>query len=107
MKLIAAVIFILAYFFLAVSKERKALIAWAAVLALFLLQILTPQEALGSINWNVIGLFAGTLLVAELFIYSKVPAYLADILIIKSKNIGMALLYICILAGFRLASDPH
>ena len=48
---------------------------------------------------NVLGIFAGTLIVADLFIESLVPAWLADWLIQRSKKTWVALLAICALAG--------
>ncbi|OGC22817.1 hypothetical protein A2291_00670 [candidate division WOR-1 bacterium RIFOXYB2_FULL_42_35] len=99
MKLITSFIFLLSYLFLIFSKQSKAFVAWLAVVFLLVLQILSPGEAFWAVNWNVIGLFVGTLLVAELFIYSQVPAYLANLLVAKSKNAGLAILAICVLAS--------
>jgi len=42
----------------------------------------------------------GTMILSGLFIYSGVPAYLATKLVDRSKNVGMALLSVCFLAGF-------
>ncbi len=52
------------------------------------------------INWNVLGIFAGTLIIAELFIRSKVPVLLTDYLVDRSKTVGIAVLWICILTSF-------
>lgn len=99
MKLLTGLIFLLSYLFLIFSKQKKSYVAWLAVSFLLLLQIVSYQEAFLAVNWNVIGLFVGTLLVAELFIFSQVPAYLADLLVSRAKNAGLAILFICILAS--------
>ncbi len=53
-----------------------------------------------SINWNVMGIFCGTYIIAELFIYSKAPSRLADSLVERSKNAAIALVLVCGLSGF-------
>lgn len=57
-------------------------------------------QAFQSINFNVLGVFLGTMVLSGLFIYSNVPGFLASSLVSRSKNVGIALLAICSLAGF-------
>jgi len=45
------------------------------------------------------GIFCGTYIIAELFIYSRVPVRLADSLVARSKNAAMALVLVCGLSG--------
>ncbi len=58
------------------------------------------EEAFYAINWNVMGIFVGTLIVADIFMESRVPAYLAEIIVDKAKNIAWAILALCALTGF-------
>jgi Na+/H+ antiporter NhaD/arsenite permease-like protein len=59
------------------------------------------QTALGvKIHWNVIALFFGTLVLAELFMQSRMPAVLAEIFVDKTKTVRGALVAVCALAGF-------
>jgi Na+/H+ antiporter NhaD/arsenite permease-like protein len=51
------------------------------------------------INWEVLMIFVGSLLIAELFIYSRVPAVIADSLISRSPNAGIAMLLILVMTG--------
>lgn len=67
---------------------------------LLVTRILGPVSAFKSINWNVMGIFCGTYIIAELFIYSRVPARLADSLVARSRNAAVALLLVCGLSGF-------
>ncbi|MBD3307680.1 TRAP transporter large permease subunit, partial [candidate division KSB3 bacterium] len=53
-----------------------------------------------AINWNVMGIFWGMLYITGIFIYSKVPVLLSDKLIEHAKNVGMAILAVCVLASF-------
>jgi Na+/H+ antiporter NhaD/arsenite permease-like protein len=58
------------------------------------------REAASSINLNVLGVFWGTMVLSGLFIFSRVPAFLATRLVDRAKSVGAAMLYVCLLAGF-------
>lgn len=92
-------VFCVVYVFLAVSHRFKGLAVWVGAGILFVLGAITPGDALSSINWNVMGIFWGALIVAELFVYSKVPAYLAEWLVNRSTSVGMAFLLVSALSG--------
>jgi Na+/H+ antiporter NhaD/arsenite permease-like protein len=102
-KLIAVSIFILVYLFLIVSKRSKALVVWGGVVILFLLKILDLNSIFKLINWNVLGIFAGTLILADYFIYSKAPVLIADFLINHSKTVGGAFIWICVMTSLLSA----
>lgn len=51
------------------------------------------------INWNVLMIYVGSMIIASLFIYSKVPALIADSLILKSKSTGLAIVLILAMTG--------
>lgn len=51
------------------------------------------------INWNVLMIYIGSMIIAALFIYSKVPAKIADCIISKSKNTGIAIVLILAMTG--------
>ena len=63
-------------------------------------RVVSFKEAFFSINWNVMGIFVGTLVVADIFMESRVPAYIAEIIVDRAKNTGWAMLFICLLTGF-------
>ncbi|MBR5645225.1 MAG: anion permease [Treponema sp.] len=46
------------------------------------------------INWNVIMIYLGSMIIAALFLYSNVPARIADNIINSSKNPGIAIVLI-------------
>ena len=46
------------------------------------------------------GIFVGTLAVADIFMVSRVPAYLAELIVDRARNTCWAILYICLLTGF-------
>jgi Na+/H+ antiporter NhaD/arsenite permease-like protein len=94
------IIFILAYILFIFLPNKRAHIAIIASLVLVFTQVITLKQAFYAINWNVMGIFVGTLIVADIFMQSRVPAYLAEIIVDRAKNTASAILYICILTGF-------
>jgi Na+/H+ antiporter NhaD/arsenite permease-like protein len=93
-------IFVLAYVLFVIFSSYRTWIAVGGSLLLIIIGSLSPQAAFFAINWNVMGIFVGTLVLADVFIESRVPAYLAEIIVDKSKSIARAMLFICILTGF-------
>jgi len=94
--LTAIIIFLAVYAGLVASRGHRALITWVGIAIALALGSLKIGEIVPSINWNVLGIFAGTLILAELFIISKVPETISDILINRSPNLGIAFLSIVV-----------
>jgi Na+/H+ antiporter NhaD/arsenite permease-like protein len=107
-KLSVLIIFSLSYIGIIFFTSKKSLFAGIGALLIiiftWILRTDTPAQlfrfVVYSINWNVLGIFLGTLLIAEAFIESRVPALIAHHLVTRSKNIGMAILYISMMASF-------
>ncbi len=99
-KIISLVIFILVYISFVFFSTKRTIIAVCGSIVLLLLQAISPKEALFAINWNVMGIFVGTLVVADIFMESRMPAYISEIIVEKAKNTGWAILFICALTGF-------
>ena len=81
-------------------KRRRTEALWIGVLALVLRGVLSPAEAVHAVEWNVIGIFAGILFVAEVFTDSGMPLRIADQLIDRAKTVGGAILLVCLFSGF-------
>jgi len=93
-------IFLVSYLlFILLPKIRTPIAVFGAVL-LLLTRVVSFKEVLGAINWNVMGIFVGTLVVADVFMKSRVPAYLAEVIVDKAKNTTWAILLMCALTGF-------
>jgi Na+/H+ antiporter NhaD/arsenite permease-like protein len=99
-KIIALTIFALAYLLFIIKSDKRSYVSIAGAVLLILLGVLSPFQAFFAINWNVMGIFVGTLVVSEIFIESKVPAFIAEYIVNKSKNTAWAILSICLLTGF-------
>lgn len=67
---------------------------------LILTQAISLKEAFLAVNWNVMGIFVGTLILADVFMESRVPAYIAEVVVDKAKSTAWAILFICLLSGF-------
>src|SRR3989338_2667213 len=98
-KTISLLIFITAYLLFIFLPNKRTHIAVIGAALLILARVLTLKEAFLSINWNVMGIFVGTLIVADIFMESRVPAYLAEIIVDKAKNTAWSILLICLLTG--------
>ncbi|MBU2102537.1 MAG: anion permease, partial [Candidatus Omnitrophica bacterium] len=99
-KVISLVIFIIAYVLFVFFANKRTLIAIIAAALLLLSRTISLSQAFWAINWNVMGIFVGTLVVADIFMDSRVPAYLAEIIVDRAKNTAWAILLICALTGF-------
>jgi Na+/H+ antiporter NhaD/arsenite permease-like protein len=83
-----------------VLPGRRSWVACGGAVVLLLSGALGWREALfEKISWNVMGLFFGTLLLAELFMLSRVPAVLAERLVDRARSARGAMLLLCALAG--------
>ncbi len=61
---------------------------------------LTPARAfLELVNWNILAIYVGSLVIADLFIYSRVPAVLADRVVEKAPTLGIAITAILVITG--------
>ncbi|MDP2911390.1 MAG: SLC13 family permease [Candidatus Omnitrophota bacterium] len=99
-KTIVLLIFIACYMLFIFLPKRRTIIAVLGAILLIFLQLLSLKQAFYAINWNVMGIFVGTLVVADIFMESRVPAYIAEIIVDKAKNTAWSILLICGLTGF-------
>jgi len=99
-KTIALIIFLLAYALFVFMTKRRTIVAVSAAILLIFLRVMSPKEAFFAINWNVMGIFVGTLVIANIFMESRMPAYLAEVIVNKARNTAWSILFICALTGF-------
>ncbi len=99
-KSIALTVFILSYLSFIFFSGKRTIVAIFAALLIIFAKVITPKEAFFAINWNVMGIFVGTMVMTDLFIESRMPAYLAELIVDRSKNTCFAMLFICVLTSF-------
>ena len=96
---IAIVVFIITYILLIKRVTRPMYITGGAALLLLLTRTISPDQALSSINFNVLGILWGMMVLAELFIASNAPEYFASLLLARVHTAGWALVVISAFAG--------
>ncbi|MGN0363590.1 MAG: SLC13 family permease [Bilifractor sp.] len=99
MKIFALCLFILMYVLMTLFMKRRVWIVLATA-AVFLIGGILPLSALPSaINWNVLLMMLGTMILVDYFIASKMPNLIADILLDKSRNVMWVIIYMSLFAG--------
>ncbi|GAB4342230.1 MAG: SLC13 family permease [Candidatus Abyssubacteria bacterium] len=97
------IIFFCTYCALVFIPRRRMHSALAGSFLLLVLGVVSPAKAFLLINWNVMGIFWGTLVVAELFMASNAPAYFAEVVVERTSNAVWAILAICVLTSILSA----
>ena len=121
-KYIILAIAVIMYLLVILFQDKKVWFTTSAAVLVILLGIIFPgnvfelpstiiQGSVGSriyavthsigqiINWNVILIYLGSMTIAALFLYSNVPARIADGIIQSSKNTGIAIVLILAMTG--------
>lgn len=99
MKVFALVLFILMYVLMIALPKRRPLYALAAAALYLIFGVLPLSRLVQTINWNVLMMIAGTMVIVDYFIESKMPNLLADLLLEKSKNVLWVTIYMSVFAG--------
>ncbi len=95
----AIVLFALTYVLMLVFSKYRPYIALASALVFIVTGMLPIGNVLGEIDWNVILMIAGTMGLVALFIESKMPSLLADIIMEKVPNVMWAAVCMSLFAG--------
>ena len=99
LKIFALCLFLLMYVLMILLPRRRTWIALIAA-AVVLIARLLPLRALPSaINWNVLFMIAGTMVIVHYFIDSKMPNRIADGLMARTKNVKWVAVYMSVFAG--------
>lgn len=100
MKWIVLAIAALMYAVVIAFPDKKAWATLGAALLMVVIGVISPSHALFDlVNWNVLMIYVGSLAIAELFIYSRVPARIADNIVDRSPNVGLAIVAILMMTG--------
>ena len=95
----ALALFLVTYVLLLIFAKYRALIALSSALIFIVSGILPVTTALKAVNFNVILMLAGTMGIVALFIESKMPALLADLLLKRVPNVKWAIVILAMFAG--------
>ena len=92
-------IFIVMYIFLLALPKYRSYTAVITAVLFIVLGILPVKNALTAINYNVIMMLTGTMLIFELFIESYMPSYMAENLLKIVPNVQWAVVLLSLFAG--------
>lgn len=93
------IIFVLTYILMISLPNYRAHIAISSAILFVILGLLPTSKVIPSIDFNVLMMIAGTMGIVALFIESKMPSLLADIIIDKMPNVKWVIIALSIFAG--------
>ena len=96
---VALIIFLATYVALMVFSKYRAHIALASAALFVILGILPLGKVFSSVDWNVIMMIAGTMGIVYLFIESKMPSLMADIIIHRMPSVKWVIIALALFAG--------
>ncbi len=97
--ILALAIFVIMYVLLLALPKYRSYTALITAVLFMILGILPIEKAIGAINWNVIMMLAGTMMVVELFIESNMPSFMAENLLKIVPNIQWAVVLLSLFSG--------
>ena len=95
----AIILFALTYVLMLTFSKYRPYIALASGVIFIVTRMLPFDQILGALDFNVLLMIAGTMGLVALFIESKMPALLADIIMEKVPNVQMAAVALALFAG--------
>ena len=100
MKWIVLALAALMYVFVVIFPSKKHWISLGAGALVIVIGAVPAAHALLTlINWNILGIYIGSLIIAELFLYSRVPNRLADTIIDSMPDTGSAITAVLVMTG--------
>lgn len=99
MKTIALILFILMYAFMIIFSSKREYIALFTALLFIILGILPVNNIVSAIDFNVILMMLGTMILVYYFIDSKMPAKIADFLLDVSPSVKWVTILMSAFAG--------
>ena len=99
MKTIALVLFALMYILMIAKPKYRPFYALSVAVVFLITGILPLDSLLSTINWNVLLMISGTMILVYYFIDSHMPHLLADILLGKSKKVMWVTILMSLFAG--------
>lgn len=99
METLAIVLFAITYIMLLLLPRYRPHIALTSAAAFIVVGIVPLNLVFGFIDWNVILMIAGTMGIVSLFIESRMPALLADLILEKTPSIRWAIVALSLFSG--------
>lgn len=100
MKTLALILFVLMYVLMILKPKYRPLYALATAIVFLAVGILPLSDFPATVNWNVLMMISGTMIIVQYFIDSQMPNLLADLLLEKSRNVMWVTILMSLFAGF-------
>jgi len=98
---VTLLLFLTTYIGFFVWSDKRTQIACLGAFLMIVFGVVSPIVAVVElIHWNVIALFVGTLVLAELFLISKMPAFIAEYVVYKTATARSAVIVMALLSSF-------
>lgn len=87
MKTLAIVLFVIMYVLMVALPKKRAYVALSTALIFVITGILSINQVFSAIDWNVLMMIFGTMVIVDYFIESKMPNYIADKILNVAPNV--------------------
>lgn len=99
LKLLAIILFIAMYVLMTIFSSKRVWIVLGTA-AIYLVSGILPLKAVpGAINWNVLLMICGTMVLVDFFVESKMPNLIADMLLDRAKNVMWVIILMSLFGG--------
>ena len=85
--LFALALFVLTYIMLLILPKARALTALCSAVLFVVSGTMPASKVFSAVDWNALLMIAGTMGIVSLFIESKMPLFLADLIIDKMPDV--------------------
>jgi Na+/H+ antiporter NhaD/arsenite permease-like protein len=99
MKIFAIVVFLIMYLLMIILPKRRAIVALAAAAVMLIAKVLPLGNVPDAIDWNVLMMIFGTMVIVDYFIESKMPNKIAESLLRLSKNVMWVTILMSLFSG--------
>ena len=99
MKIFAIAVFCIMYILMIILPKRRAIVALVAAAIMVIGQVLPIGKVLPAVDWNVLMMIFGTMVIVDYFIESKMPNKIAEALLRVSPNIMWVTIIMSLFSG--------
>ena len=99
MKTVAIVLFILMYVLMIALPKKRPYVAITTAVIFVILKILPLNEVFFAIDWNVLLMIFGTMVIVDYFIESKMPNRIAEMLLNFAPNVMWVTILMSLFSG--------
>jgi len=100
LKTIAIILFVLMYILMITLPKRRHIVALSMAVLFVILGILPLGQVFGAIDWNVLLMIFGTMVIVDYFIESKMPNRIAEMLLDLAPNVMWVTILMSLFSGF-------